>query len=104
MLTHEEIEQVRMRLEETVKGRIKPRRIRAIDVNSSQHWQPPLHIEVGRRCAHLEKDAPVEEVLAIFESTAFMVCTQSRGVDTPLPYYFSREDVRRVVYADEPAD
>lgn len=96
MLTSDQREAIRAKLAETVKAPIKAKRIKSIDVNSSQHWQPPLHVEVGKRCAHLEIDAPVEEVLAIFESSAFLVVTKSRGVDTPLPYYFSREDVRRV--------
>lgn len=96
MLTHDEHEALRLRLERAIKANIKRKRIRAIVVNSAMRWQPPLRIEVGKACAQLEIDAPLEVVVAIFESTAFLVVTQHRGIDTPLPYYFSREDVRRV--------
>lgn len=100
-LTEQQRESIRIRLQETTRAPIKSRRIRAIDVNSSQQWQPPLRIEVGRLCAHLEKDAPVERVVAIFESSAYLVVTQSRGMDNMLPYFFSREDVRRVYYVED---
>lgn len=100
-LTEQQRESIRIRLQETTRAPIKSRRIRAIDVNSSQQWQPALRIEVGRLCAHLEKDAPAERVVAIFESSAYLVVTQSRGMDNMLPYFFSREDVRRVYYVED---
>ena len=100
MLTNEELIALRQNLEKTLKSQIKPRTIKAIRVNSAYHWQPPMLIEVGRSVPNLEPDAPAQEILAIFESVSFMVCTATRGVgDTP-PYFFAREDVRQVVYAD----
>ncbi len=100
MLSDDERAALSARLERTLKAKIKPRVISAIYVNSASHWQPPMWVEVGKRARNLEPDSPVEEVLAIFESVSFMVCTPTRGTaDTP-PYFFSREDVRRIVYAD----
>jgi hypothetical protein len=98
MLTSEELHRLRQRLAEELRAPVKARAIRAIRVNSAQHWQPPLIIEVGRICRHLEKGAPPEKVMAILESTTFMVCTSGRGLlEGSSPYFFAREDVRQVV-------
>ncbi|MBD3170354.1 MAG: hypothetical protein GF307_12795 [candidate division Zixibacteria bacterium] len=101
MLSDEEFESLRNRLEESLEVRIRPKKIKAIYVNSMHHWQPPMTIEVGKYARGLEKDSPSELVLAIFEATTFLVCTQARGIDKPLPYFFTREDVRRVYEFEE---
>jgi hypothetical protein len=36
-------------------------------------------------------------VLAVFEAVSFIVCTPERGVETGLPIFFAREDVREVI-------
>jgi hypothetical protein len=36
-------------------------------------------------------------ILAIFESTTYLVITPEHGFETGLPLFFAREDVRRVV-------
>ncbi|MFH2056058.1 MAG: hypothetical protein ABIJ61_08880 [bacterium] len=94
-------EQIKTYLETDLEIKVKERAIRAIKVNPSQHAQPPLHIVVGKVCAHLEPDAPPEQVLAIFDATTFLVCTATRGAGSGLPYFFAREDVRRVEFDDE---
>ncbi|MCD6161200.1 MAG: hypothetical protein J7K40_02160 [candidate division Zixibacteria bacterium] len=80
--------------------RIRRKKIKAIRVNSSFHWQPPLYIEVDSYCRNLEKDSPNEKIIAIFEATSFLVCTSDRGYNKGLPYFFGREDVRQVVPMD----
>lgn len=94
-------EQIKAYLENDLDMKVKARAIRCIDVNPSQHAQPPLHIEVGKLCANLEPEAPPERVLAIFDATVFLVCTATRGAGVGLPYFFAREDVRRVELFDE---
>ncbi len=96
MLSAEEFESIRLRLSKAIKAPVKSKRIRAIKVNSAEHWQPPLYIEVGKRCADLEWNAPVQTIVAILEGPSFMVCTAGRGIDNNLPYFFARTDVRRV--------
>jgi hypothetical protein len=90
-------ETIRDYLETLYPGKIRKKRIRAIKVNSSYHWQPQLLIEVGKSYRELEPDAPMEEVIAIFESDSFLVCTEKRGGGQGIPYYFIREDVRLVI-------
>ena len=92
-----ELEQLRRKLEDKLKVTIRPRRIKALRVNSAHHWQPPLYIETGKYCKHLEIDAPPMKVVAIFESMSFLVCTPERGVDSGLPVFFTRSDVRQVI-------
>ncbi|MBN2225939.1 MAG: hypothetical protein JW763_01100 [candidate division Zixibacteria bacterium] len=96
MLNRDEREQLRRKLEERLHIKIRPRSIRAIDVNSAQHWQPAMLIEVGKTYRDLEYDAPPDRVVAIYESSTFLVCSQTRGVGAGIPYFFSKEDVRRV--------
>ena len=94
-------EEIRNYLVRDLEMKIKDRRIRSLKVNPSQHAQPPLHIVVGQTCAHLEPDAPPEEVLAIFDTTVFLVCTATRGAGVGLPYFFARGDVRQVELFEE---
>jgi hypothetical protein len=89
-------EQIKGYLEEAFDMKIRDRAIRAIKVNPTQQALPPLDVRVGRPCANLEPGAASEEVLAIFDSTVFLVCTPSRGAGRGLPYFFAREDVRNV--------
>jgi hypothetical protein len=96
MLTDEERDKLAKRLEKELELTIRPKKIRAIKINSSNHWQPPMTITVGETARNLEKDSPAEEVVAIFEAVTFLVCTRERGGDSGLPYFFLREDVRRV--------
>ncbi len=88
-------------LQDTMKVPVKKKRIRAITVNPSNHWQPKMRIEVGKYYANLEYGAPPELVVAIFEATVFYVCTPDRGAGQGLPYFFSREDVRQVELYDD---
>ena len=97
MLSQDEFDRLRERLEKSLHAKIKPRRIRAIFVNSAYHWQPPMWVRVDEYCENLEKDAPPEKVIAILESISFLVCTETRGTEESPPYFFAREDVRRVV-------
>jgi hypothetical protein len=92
-----DIDELRRQLEPSLRAPVKPKRIKAIRVNSAQHWQPAMWIEVGKPCSNLERDSSPQQVLAIFESTTFIVCTPGHGVGGGSPYFFSREDVRRVV-------
>ncbi|MFH1894178.1 MAG: hypothetical protein ABIK83_16025 [Candidatus Zixiibacteriota bacterium] len=96
MLTESEREEIKIYLEGVVLGKMRDRVIRAIEVNSRYRHQPKMRIEVGKSYRDLEPGAPYEEVVAIFESESFLVCTKERGAGTGLPYYFVREDVRRV--------
>nr|MBN2276589.1 hypothetical protein [candidate division Zixibacteria bacterium] len=73
--------------------KIRPKLIKRISVNPANHHIPPMDIEIGKIAKNLEPGAPPEMVLAIFESTVFLVCTQTRGIDQPLPYFFAREDI-----------
>jgi hypothetical protein len=98
MLNETEYEQLRTRLEKQLRIKIRDKRIRAIRVNSSFHWQPPLHIEVDKRCANLERNTPPEKIIAIFEHASFVVITLERGFkENSLPYFFARQDVQEVI-------
>ncbi|MCP4633680.1 MAG: hypothetical protein GY855_12195 [candidate division Zixibacteria bacterium] len=96
MLTDIELEELRQSLEKALEIKIRPKKIKAIDVNPSAHWQPRMYIEVGKSYANLEKDSPPEKVEAILDSSTFLVCTRERGINTTLPYFFIREDVKQV--------
>jgi hypothetical protein len=98
MLSEDELDNLRGRLEKRLKVKIREKRIKAIRVNSSFHWQPPLFIAVGGMCSNMEKDSPPEEIIAIFEHASFVVVTPERGLtDDTLPYFFARQDVREVI-------
>ncbi len=104
MISESERQQIFEYLNATSKTPVKPKRVRAITVNPASRWLPKIRIEVGRRYADLEPGAPAEEVLAIFESVSFLVCTRTRGAGVGAPYFFSREDVRRIEYDDQPTE
>ena len=96
MISDEERLKIRAYLEGTVLGKIRDREIKSIRVNMSYKRQPYLIIEVGKYYSDLEPGAPNQQVVAIFESDSFLVCTRERGAGQGLPYYFVRENVREV--------
>jgi hypothetical protein len=100
MISDEERLKIRTYLEGVVLGKIRDRNIRSIRVNMSYKRQPYLLIEVGKCYSDLEPGAPNQQVVAIFESDSFLVCTRERGAGHGLPYYFVREDVREVMEFD----
>jgi len=93
MISDESREKIRTDLEKTIGVRISKKRIKSIEVNPRQRSIPRMEIRVGQKYGGLESGAPEEEVLAIFESTLFCVCTPTRGIHGAPPYYFLREDV-----------
>jgi len=102
MLTDDGWKALRRKCEKMFGERISPRKIRALRVNSGFHWQPPLDIEVGRFCAHLTPDGPPEEIVAIFESRSFIVCTPDHGFRKGSPFIFTRSDVKQVIDMEPP--
>jgi hypothetical protein len=96
MISDEERLKIQAYLEETVLGKIRDRKIKSIRVNMSYRRQPYLIIEVGKYYSDLEDGAPNQQVVAIFESDSFLVCTRERGAGQGLPYYFIRDNVRQV--------
>jgi hypothetical protein len=102
MLSQDEFETLRRKLEKMFGEHVLDRRIRTLRVNSGYHWQPPLYIEVGKHCANLTPDGPPEEIVAIFESRSFLVCTLDHGVENGSPFIFTRADVKQVIYVEPP--
>jgi hypothetical protein len=100
MLENKKLNELKERLEQKMGVKIRPNKIIAITVNPASHSLPKMHIVIGREYKNLEPDAPLEQVLAIFEATTFIVCTQNRGVEKGIPYFFAREDVRKVEVMD----
>ena len=100
MLTDDQFEALRLKLEQTFHETVSRRRIQAIHTNSAYRWQPPLHIEIDRSCAGLTKEGPPELVVAIYESHSFLVCTPDHGFERGSPHIFTRADVRQVVDMD----
>ena len=93
MISEERREEIRADLEKSLGVAVRKKPIRSIGVNPRQRSVPKMLIEVGKKYAGLEPGAPEEEIIAIFESTLFCVCTESRGTGGNPPYYFLREDV-----------
>ncbi|MFH2037525.1 MAG: hypothetical protein ABIJ45_14070, partial [Candidatus Zixiibacteriota bacterium] len=77
-------------------SKIREKRIKAITVNPANHELPKMKIEVGKIAKNMEPGSPPEKVIFIFEATAFLVCTENRGLHEGLPYFFVRSDVRNV--------
>ena len=100
MLSLEELEQARLKLEKQLNIKIKKWRIKALTVNPANRKIPHMRIEIGQIYKNLEPSALPDQVLAIFESVSFLVCTKKRGIEEGLPYFFAREDVRRVEITD----
>ncbi len=89
-------EEARARLEKLMKAKVHAKAIRAIKVNPLYHGSPSRVIEVGGKYADLEPGEPSRHVVAIFESHSFLVCTTERGLDSGIPYIFTRAEVVRV--------
>jgi hypothetical protein len=102
MLSQDEFEALRRKLEVMYGERVSGRRIQALRVNSGYRWQPPLYIEVGSSCANLTPDGPPEEIVAIYESRSFLVCTPEHGLNCGSPLIFTRADVKQVVDMEPP--
>lgn len=97
MLEKEEWNKLKNELAVRMKTKIRDKYIKAIHVNSANHWQPPLYIEVNQYCQNLEKDSPKEKIVAIFDATVFLVVTEERGLNQTMPYFFARTDVTQVI-------
>ena len=97
MISDEERLKIQAYLEGSVLGKVRDRKIKSIRVNMSYGRQPYLTIEVDKYYSDLEPGAPNQQVIAIFESDSFLVCTRERGAGQGLPYYFIRENVRQII-------
>jgi len=98
MLPPETIAEIIPRLEKMLRVKIQDKGIKAIHVNSRYHWQPKMHIEVGKYYSNLEFESPSEKVVAILESPSFIVITEQRGMKDGMPYLFLHDDVRKVEF------
>ncbi|MDP8241323.1 MAG: hypothetical protein P9X24_19725 [Candidatus Hatepunaea meridiana] len=96
MISEKDYQRIRRYLSDDLGMKLRNHRIRAIKVNSLQHWQPKMYIETGKFYSTFEINGQPEEVLAIFEAVVFCVCTPGHGDGKGLPYMFTREEVRRV--------
>ncbi len=90
-------EGIRKFVEETM-GRINSREIKAIWVYPrSEHKRiNDIKIEVGKYLDNRMSDTPNEQVMAIFESNTFLVCTPNRGVLRGIPYLYGKDEVYKV--------
>lgn len=95
-LSEEKIAEIKERLAKLTKTSVRPKNIKSITVNPSNHALPKMKIEVGKYCKTLDVGASPELVIAIFESTLFMVITETHGLNDGMPYFFFRGDVRLV--------
>ena len=100
MLSEKQWEKQRSELEKFIGVKISRKRIKSIEVNPRERSIPRMVIEVGKKYGGLEPGAPTEEIIAIYESTLFCVCTPARGLMGTQPYYFLREDVIAVKESD----
>ena len=97
MLNREELDKLKSYLENLLGHPITDKRIKAIGVNPLFHGQSKQLIEVGQFYSDLEPGAPEEQVIAIFETKLFCVCTPQRGGGEGLPYFFTRQTVYEVI-------
>ncbi len=95
-MNQQEREKIRLYLEKLVDRPVRSKPIRAIVVSPLYHGQPKRRIEVGQCYSDLEPGEPSRQVVAIFESDSFLVCTPERGAGEGLPYFFTRNEVRKV--------
>ena len=88
-------EDIRKFAEKTTGWTVSNRRIKAIWVHPhpSHHKIYNVKIEIGKYLDSRMSDTPNEEVMAIFESNAFLVCTPNRGVLQGMPYLYGKEEV-----------
>lgn len=92
-MENEEHEKLRLYLEELVKQPVHPHRIASLTVNPLYHGSAKMCVRAGQAVGNLEPEAPVQRVLAIFESKSFLVVTPERGYFEGLPYFFTRTEV-----------
>ncbi len=97
MLDENRYEEIRRYIEKLTGQPVRDKKIRAIGVNPPYHGSPKRLIEVGKIYADLEPGSPPEEILAIYESKSFCVCTAERGALKGLPYFFTRDTVYEVI-------
>jgi hypothetical protein len=97
MFTDDELSSIRERLENLTRSKIQPKKIKSIVVNPLEHSLPKMTITVGEICKTLEPGAEPEMVLAIFDAVSFLVCTEKRGIESGLPYFFNRGDILKVI-------
>ncbi len=97
MLDEARYEEIKGYIEKLTGQKVHAKKISAIGVNPPYHGQPKRLIEVGNIYADLEPGAPPEEILAIYESKSFCVCTAERGALKGLPYFFTRDTVYEVI-------
>jgi len=90
-------DEIKRYIENLTGQKVHAKKIRAIGVNPPYHGQPKRLIEVGKTYADLEPGSPPEEIVAIYESKSFCVCTAERGALTGLPYFFTRDTVYEVI-------
>jgi hypothetical protein len=99
VLSDKEFGDIKAYLEKFLGHKISNRRIAAIGVNPLYHGQAKRLIEVGRVYADLEPGSPADQVVAIFETKLFCVCTANRGAGQGMPYMFTRDTVYDVIDA-----
>jgi hypothetical protein len=84
--------------EESLEWDVKDPGIRSLEVLSGTQGRGSdrVWITVGQRLPPGEADSSYDEVLAIFESTAYLVVTWDRGGYQGLPYLYGKDDVLSV--------
>ncbi len=97
MLDEARYNEIKRYIEKLTGQKIRDKRIRALGVNPPYHGVPKRLIEVGKSYTDLEPGSPPEEILAIYESKSFCVCTAERGALTGLPYFFTRDSIYKVI-------
>ncbi len=89
-------DELRVYLEQLLGQKVGAAYISAIYVNPPYHGQNKRWIEVGKAYRDLEPGRDLEPVLAIFESKAFLLVTESRGNLRDVPIIFTRNTVLQV--------
>jgi hypothetical protein len=96
MLNDDELSNIRVYLEKLFGQKIEKKKIKSITVNPLYHGQNRRTIVVGKTYSDLEPNASSEQVLAIFESKSYLVCTAERGALQGMPYIFTRDTILSV--------
>ena len=94
-VTDEMREGMRKFAEETLGWKVSKKKIKAIWVYPKGRYDDigKLKIEVGKLIDSRMTDTPNENVMAIFESNAYLVCTFNRGGARGAPYLYGKEEV-----------
>ncbi len=93
-MTDEMQEGIRKFVEETMGRTLGKKKIKAFYVRTRKAGN--IKIEIGKYLDRRESDTSNEEVIAIFESDAFFVCTPNRGAFRGHPYIFGTEEVLQI--------